>query len=288
MVYLQDGNILDTVHKHLHSLGLLAREKNIKFNIDPSLKNAICRNFDFIVISEIILVIIRIILDSKFDFKIFVGHDELRGSKCKVTCLVKGNSHGHPFFSNLNEGLNVYVETQIIDSGIQIDIHHSEDIRSRIEPARLGNESKESTKVIKPFHDVLRKNLKNYIPEIKDLYEKAINRSVEDGKFLEQVLLVINDNIANPKLNTYFLSRKLMVSRSKLYRKLKILTGKSPATYIRYIRMMQARSLLELSSASIGDLAYAVGYSDQSHFTRAFKNQFGLNPSCFRKNREEH
>jgi AraC-like DNA-binding protein len=71
----------------------------------------------------------------------------------------------------------------------------------------------------------------------------------------------------------------LALSRSQLYRKLKPLVGFSPAHYIRYVRLQKAKEYLEKGEGNIGDVAFNVGFVSQSHFTRAFKEQFGFNPS---------
>ena len=51
-------------------------------------------------------------------------------------------------------------------------------------------------------------------------------------------------------------------------------------------RMVKATELLKLTGFSIGDIANAVGYPNQLHFSRAFKNVYGVSPREWRnKNR---
>jgi AraC family transcriptional regulator len=54
--------------------------------------------------------------------------------------------------------------------------------------------------------------------------------------------------------------------------------------YIHQLRIIRGRQLLELSSDSIANIATNCGFSDQSHFTRAFKTRFGIAPGAFRRN----
>lgn len=54
--------------------------------------------------------------------------------------------------------------------------------------------------------------------------------------------------------------------------------------YIQALRIIRGRQLLELSSDSIANIATNCGFSDQSHFTRAFKTRFGIAPGAFRRN----
>jgi AraC family transcriptional regulator len=51
-------------------------------------------------------------------------------------------------------------------------------------------------------------------------------------------------------------------------------------------RLDQARVVLSLGSANIALTAHELGFNDQSHFTRAFKNHFGMTPGQFVKQNE--
>lgn len=62
-------------------------------------------------------------------------------------------------------------------------------------------------------------------------------------------------------------------------------TGKSPQDFLISYRMTKATELLKLTSLSIGDIGNAVGYPNQLHFSRAFKNTYGISP---RQWRNEH
>lgn len=59
-------------------------------------------------------------------------------------------------------------------------------------------------------------------------------------------------------------------------------TGKSPQDFLISYRMTKATELLKLTSLSIGDIGNAVGYPNQLHFSRAFKNTYGLSPRQWR------
>ena len=59
-------------------------------------------------------------------------------------------------------------------------------------------------------------------------------------------------------------------------------TGKSPQDFLISYRMTKATELLKLTSLSIGDIGNAVGYPNQLHFSRAFKNTYGISPRQWR------
>jgi AraC-like DNA-binding protein len=79
------------------------------------------------------------------------------------------------------------------------------------------------------------------------------------------------------------LARKLLISDSQLYRKLKAITGKSTAVFIRSIRLNHAKELLVNTDQSVSEIAYQVGFNDPSWFSRAFKDEFGISPSATSK-----
>lgn len=62
-------------------------------------------------------------------------------------------------------------------------------------------------------------------------------------------------------------------------------TGKSPQEFLISYRMVKATELLKLTRLSVGDIGNAVGYPNQLHFSRAFKNVYGISP---RQWRSEH
>lgn len=75
------------------------------------------------------------------------------------------------------------------------------------------------------------------------------------------------------------LARALLLSEVQLYRKLKALTGKSTAIYMRSLRLHKALELLRSSRLSISEIAYDVGFRDPNYFSRTFSQEFGMPPS---------
>lgn len=59
-------------------------------------------------------------------------------------------------------------------------------------------------------------------------------------------------------------------------------TGKSPQEFLISYRMVKATELLKLTRLSVGDIGNAVGYPNQLHFSRAFKNVYGISPRQWR------
>jgi len=73
------------------------------------------------------------------------------------------------------------------------------------------------------------------------------------------------------------------LSKSQVYRKLKAITGKSTAVFIRSVRLQYAKELIQTTNKTISEIAYDVGFNDPSWFSRAFKEEFGFSPSAISK-----
>ena len=69
------------------------------------------------------------------------------------------------------------------------------------------------------------------------------------------------------------------MSRAQLYRKVKAVTGKSPVEVIRHMRLAKADKLLAETSLNISEIAYRVGFSSASYFTKCYRDQFNRLPT---------
>ena len=104
-----------------------------------------------------------------------------------------------------------------------------------------------------------------------------------ETKFIAKIIELIHDALDNSTFGVSELSLKLGLSESQVYRKLKAITGKSTAVFIRTIRLEAAKEQLQDTDKTVSEIAYAVGFNDPSWFSRAFKEEFGLTPSDIHK-----
>ncbi|MBC8374550.1 MAG: response regulator [FCB group bacterium] len=108
-----------------------------------------------------------------------------------------------------------------------------------------------------------------------------------DKKFMQRLIVEIESHIADEQFSTETLSRTMGVSSRTLSRKLNALIDQSPAHLIRSMRLQRAAELLEKQTGNIAEIAYEVGFSDQAHFTRTFKNEFKVSPSEYMKSKQQ-
>lgn len=102
-----------------------------------------------------------------------------------------------------------------------------------------------------------------------------------DHRFVEKLVEIINDNLTNKDLNVAFLSNKLCMSPSTLYRKLNSLMGVSTIEFIRRVRFARVKELITEGKLSITEIALTTGFAGHSVFAKAFKKEFGMSATDF-------
>ena len=124
-----------------------------------------------------------------------------------------------------------------------------------------------------------RQRLKEQFAGELRLKPTEVSLASMDQRFLQSVIKQIEENIGNEYYTVEELAHSVGFSRSQLHRKLKALADKSPNQLIRDFRLARAKELLEQKSATVSEVAYQVGYSNLSYFSKSYKDAFGVSPS---------
>ena len=124
-----------------------------------------------------------------------------------------------------------------------------------------------------------RKNLWDHFKALDMLLVDDIGVNSIDDKFLQDVFKTIKEHLDNERFGVEDIAAAVGFSRSQLHRKLKALSGKSANQLITEIRLNEAHRLLKSNAGSVSEIAYSVGYSNLSYFTKSFKEKFGVLPS---------
>ncbi len=108
---------------------------------------------------------------------------------------------------------------------------------------------------------------------------KTITFKSSDEQLMERIVKTVNQYLENSEFNVQFLADEVGLSRVQLRRKVKSLTGISTGEFIRNIRLQQAEKLLLEKKMNISQVAYSLGFTNQTHFTTLFKKMYGLSPT---------
>lgn len=114
------------------------------------------------------------------------------------------------------------------------------------------------------------------------IIESETSVSNMDKKFLEELINYVLVQKKGESTSIEEISQAMNLSRSAFYNKITALTGMSPSHFIRKIKLQKAKELLESNVDTIAGIAYQVGFSSPSLFSRVFKEEFGVNPSSVR------
>ena len=109
--------------------------------------------------------------------------------------------------------------------------------------------------------------------------EKTNEQVVKEDAFLKKFHTFIENNMTDSDLSVETIGAELGLSRVQLYRKVKALTGLSPVELLRKARLQKAKELIKGTDKTIAEVAYEVGFTAPSYFTKCFKEEFGISPS---------
>lgn len=101
----------------------------------------------------------------------------------------------------------------------------------------------------------------------------------KESEFMQKFNNVVNENMSDADFGVEQIGQELGYSRVQLYRKVKALTGQSPVELLRSYRLSHAKTLLDDASLSVAEVAYRVGFSSPSYFSKCYKEEFGVSPS---------
>ncbi len=165
--------------------------------------------------------------------------------------------------------------------------------KANLETKIEGLETGADDYITKPFNiNELKARVNNLLEQrqkLRDRFERQVTlqpRDIvitnKDEAFLDKTIKIIEENISDPDFTVEVFQKQMGMSRMQLHRKLKALTEKSTSEFIRFIRMKRAAQLLEQEAGTVSEIAYEVGFSDPSYFTKCFRVQYGVSPSEFK------
>jgi transcriptional regulator GlxA family with amidase domain len=126
---------------------------------------------------------------------------------------------------------------------------------------------------------------RNFSHEIRKPYEEqrylegAVDRHPDE--LIAQIQFWLRTNLSS-ELSLAELAQQFSLSQRSFSRRFKLATGMRATEYWQQIRIEAAKELLSSSNLSIQEISYHVGYQDQGHLTRLFKQSLALTPKDYR------
>ena len=126
-----------------------------------------------------------------------------------------------------------------------------------------------------------RDTLKNYFFNEITLKNNSLKIPAEYSEFLAKCIRIIESHLEDEGFSLKAFTDEIGMSRSKLFRKIKSISGLSSTEFIRYIRLRKAAELMIQTDLQIKEIAYRVGFQDIKYFREQFNRLFEMNPSDF-------
>jgi signal transduction histidine kinase/ligand-binding sensor domain-containing protein/DNA-binding response OmpR family regulator len=171
--------------------------------------------------------------------------------------------------------------------------------RSGLSSHKEGMETGADAYLTKPFSvEILRLTVHNLLESqqklmrfYRNLFSAESTTNEEAGKvsnpldekFLRSIYEMLKTHMDNPEFTIEDLADVLNMSRSLVYKKVKMLTGLSPNEYLRSLRLAEAARLLKTRQYKVFEVVYMVGFTDLKYFRQCFAREFGCSPSEFVK-----
>ena len=106
---------------------------------------------------------------------------------------------------------------------------------------------------------------------------------VAESAFLARFREVVEARMEDSEVSVDDLAAEMSLSRVQLYLKIKAITGSSPVELLRTTRLKRAYQMLLTTDKSVSEVAYAVGFTAPSYFSKGFKEEYGMVPGDIRK-----
>lgn len=126
-----------------------------------------------------------------------------------------------------------------------------------------------------------RKKVKEHYSKNKEMQPRDLVHSEKDKLFMNNLLAIIDAQMVNPEMDIDYLCREIGMSRTKLYQKIKSITGQSIGEFVRSARLRKAVEIMKTEDVLMTEVMYRIGIQTQSYFTKAFKKEFGVTPTGY-------
>lgn len=100
-----------------------------------------------------------------------------------------------------------------------------------------------------------------------------------EQKFLTALMEFTEKEWQNEEIKVEDFEKNIGISKSKLYREMIRLTGKSPNMFLLYFRLRKSLQLLLKQKGNISEVAFDSGFSSPSYFAKCFRKKYGIMPS---------
>jgi DNA-binding response OmpR family regulator len=108
---------------------------------------------------------------------------------------------------------------------------------------------------------------------------EAVDVDSADARFVRRAREAVEAHLADEDFDVDAFAEAVGLSRRQLQRKLKAVTGETPTSFVRLIRLSRGAQLVAQGYGTVAEIAYAVGFGSPSYFTKCFRETYGVPPT---------
>ena len=144
-------------------------------------------------------------------------------------------------------------------------------------------------RVVNTLWNLKPEDIPVFSKQTEDLGSATVSDETEEkepvavSQFISRFKEVIEARLEESEVSVEDLAADMNLSRVQLYRKVKSVTGSSPVELLRTARLNRAYQILLTTDKSVSEVAYTVGFTAPSYFTKCFKEEYGMVPGDVRK-----
>ncbi|MCI2082385.1 MAG: ATP-binding protein [Bacteroidales bacterium] len=119
-------------------------------------------------------------------------------------------------------------------------------------------------------------------------YVQMLATNPIDKQFLDKATKIIEQHLDDTEFNVGVFSQEMAIARTKLFTKLKAVTGQTPNDFILSIRLKKGALMLRNNpELNITEISDRIGFSSSRYFSKCFKDVYHVSPLAYRKGEEE-
>jgi AraC-like DNA-binding protein len=263
----------------------IAKAEDIKLSFTPSAQPVVALFLADNLAHDIARIVCKMVEFTSEQEEINVAIERQSHQKCKVILRNTGINISRNGEVTYHCKLPIAVISSLANATqyeIEIDLHEELAVLSVIDEEHINGPN-----FSPDYYVEVRKRLRSHFTKSENLLETLFRQNPREASFLKKVNDLVLANIENSQLDTNYLSEKMNMSRTQLFRRLKPIIRQSPGSYIRTIKLQRAKDLFETTDLRISEVAYKTGFETASHFTKAFTKQYGVKPSLFCRRRND-
>ena len=139
--------------------------------------------------------------------------------------------------------------------------------------------------IYKVYRKKLQKQKKvalSFVSNQEEWADELTQMDESERYFMDRFKKKVIEHMGNANMTMDDLGAEMQLSKVQLYRKVKALTGKTPAELLKEMRLQRACALLQQTDKTVSEVANEVGFSTPGYFSSCFKKQFGVLPTEIR------